>query len=162
MSCSANFETCTDLFTINTHHGQIVQVRRTSSQFSLSPSQSLVSLNLASTRRHPSSKLNKEIEDEVKAFTARSTGQPTDQDFLELENNVRELRTKYCKSGSVASKKDGDCSVASSVGQREVTPESSGKVRGHSSRETGHEFNLQRHILSRCKRSIPRPCENFR
>lgn len=76
------------------------------------------------------SRLNKEIEDEVKAFTARSTGQPTDQDFLELENSVRELRVKYCKSGgSVTSRQDGEGRVASSSGQRDATPGSSRKVR---------------------------------
>lgn len=49
-----------------------------------------------------------EIEDEVKEFTARSSRQPTDEEFLELENTVRELRAKYCRNeggcnGSVAS-----------------------------------------------------------
>lgn len=58
--------------------------------------------------RNANSKLNMEIEDEVKQFAARSSRQPTDEEFLELENTVRELRAKYCRddgggNGSVAS-----------------------------------------------------------
>eukprot|EP00752_Nemacystus_decipiens_P001813 g1751.t1 len=49
--------------------------------------------------RNPNSKLNQEIEDEVSAFTARTKQQPTDDEFLELENAIRELRAKYIKNG---------------------------------------------------------------
>lgn len=51
------------------------------------------------TNRNPNSKLNQEIEEEVSAFTARSNQQPTDDEFLELENAIRELRAKYIKNG---------------------------------------------------------------
>ena len=101
-----------------------------------SPSQSSVHPACPQRKRNASSRLNKEIEEEVKAFTARSTGQPTDQDFLELENNVRELRVKYCKSGdSVTSRQNGDDRAASSSGHREDTPGSSKKVRGPENRD---------------------------
>lgn len=49
--------------------------------------------------RNVNSKLNLEIEEEVSAFTARTSRQPTDDEFLELENAVRELRAKYVKRG---------------------------------------------------------------
>lgn len=51
--------------------------------------------------RTPNSSLNKEIEEEVKAFTAARSGRrpPTDEEFLELENTVRELRAKCSKGG---------------------------------------------------------------
>ncbi|CAN0530872.1 unnamed protein product, partial [Ectocarpus sp. 12 AP-2014] len=50
-----------------------------------------------SKRNVNNSKLNLEIEEEVSAFTARTSRQPTDDEFLELENAVRELRSKYVK-----------------------------------------------------------------
>lgn len=49
--------------------------------------------------RNLSSKLNQEIEEEVAAFTARTSRQPTDEEFMVLENTIRDLRAKYVKSG---------------------------------------------------------------
>jgi len=49
--------------------------------------------------RNLNSKLNQEIEEEVSAFTARASRQPTDDEFLVLENTIRELRAKYVKNG---------------------------------------------------------------
>lgn len=49
--------------------------------------------------RNPNSKLNQEIDEEVSAFVAHTKQQPTDDEFLELENAIRELRAKYMKNG---------------------------------------------------------------
>lgn len=139
---STKFETCIDDAMIDFQHKSPTRDTRTTvvymfTYLSLRRNRSFISDCPPNEIRNPSSRLNKEIEDEVKAFTARSTGQPTDQDFLELENNVRELRVKYCKSGgSVTSRQDGDGRGASSSGQREATPGSSRKVRGLENRNS--------------------------
>lgn len=93
--------------------------------------------------RNPNSSLNKEIEERVKAFASAQQGsrsQPTDEEFLELENAVRELRSKYPKnnvSGSIAGDDDdGEKSNASGSGaggggrSRESSRRSSTKVGG--------------------------------
>ncbi|CAN0346919.1 unnamed protein product [Pylaiella littoralis] len=51
------------------------------------------------SKRNLSSKLNQEIEEEVAAFTARTSRQPTDEEFMVLENTIRDLRAKYVKNG---------------------------------------------------------------
>eukprot|EP00903_Cladosiphon_okamuranus_P005407 g5395.t1 len=56
-------------------------------------------VNKYGSKRNPNSKLNQEIEEEVSAFTARTKQQPKDDDFLELENAIRELRAKFVKGG---------------------------------------------------------------
>lgn len=58
-------------------------------------------------KRNTNSKLNAEIREEVKAFTSRSTGPLSDEEFLELENSVREIRAKYGRASSLPIRKDG-------------------------------------------------------
>lgn len=65
--------------------------------------------------RKVNSKLNQEIEEEVAAFTARTSRQPTDDEFMVLENTVRGLRAKYVKNGGGGG---GDSRCGSSTGSR--------------------------------------------
>lgn len=75
--------------------------RRGGCDFTLpsTPARVLVPPGNGNTIRNPNSRLNQEIEEEVGAFTARTKQQPTDDEFLELENAIRELRAKYIKNG---------------------------------------------------------------
>lgn len=79
-----------------------------------------------------------EIENEVKVFTARSSRQPTDEQFLELENTIRELRAKYCRDQSVCN--DGGSVASSSGSQGKETTRGSNA----SSRMEVSEHNVQR------------------
>lgn len=93
--------------------------------------------------RNPNSKLNQEIEEEVSAFTARASSQPTDDEFLVLENTVRELRAKYVKNGGNRSGSAATGSRGSSDGGRRGSAASRGggtrssSQRGVSESETG-------------------------
>lgn len=59
------------------------------------------------TKRNKNSRLNTEIREEVKAFTSRATCPLSDEEFLELENNVRELHAKYGRTSFAPRRKDG-------------------------------------------------------
>lgn len=65
--------------------------------------------------RNPDSKVNAEIRDEVAKFAARSRRQPTDDEFLDLENTVREIRAKYSKARAAAGGNDVATDVESIV-----------------------------------------------
>lgn len=67
--------------------------------------------------RNINSKLNQEIEEEVTAFTARTSRQPTDDEFMVLENTVRGIRAKYVKNGGGGD--GGGSRCGSSTGSRE-------------------------------------------
>lgn len=110
--------------------------KRTTSNTDLQPSLSITSSSPplpplsppdAHIKRNPSCQLNTEIENEVKNFTNKSSHQPTDEEFLELESTIREIRANYCKDGSgfVAGTEDGRASAGPSSGRNGDTTGSS-------------------------------------
>ena len=84
--------------------------------------------------RNPSSKLNQEIEEEVGAFTARASSQPTDDEFLVLENTIRELRAKYVKNGGSRGGSAAGSRGGSDGGRRGSAASRGGGTRSNSKR----------------------------
>lgn len=112
--------------------------------------------------RNANSKLNLEIEEEVSAFTARTSRQPTDDEFLGLENAVRELRAKYVKRGGSGGGSGG--ATGSRGSRRSNSPRGSaasgggGCTRGSSGMvsefDTARQSESQRKDKASPKRSI--------